>query len=408
MTDPVRMARIALGHLVEPGNRDLGVLVSEVGAVESLHRLRAGEVTEDLRGRSRHRIAGVDPELLAERALAHAERLGARIVIPEDDEWPAQLGDLVWLSRDVKDPIERDTYPPHCIWVRGPWRLADACDRAVSIVGARASTAYGDHVASDLAYGLADQGWTVVSGGAFGIDAAAHRGALAASGATIAILACGIDRPYPASNAALFDRIGEQGLLFTEWPPGADPHRHRFLIRNRVIAAAARGTVMVEASRRSGARFTLKRAHLLNRIVVAVPGPVTSLMSIGCHEEIRLGRAVLATNVAEVIEVVGRIGEDLPQPQPPAEESPRDRLCALERQILDGVRPRKVLSAEQIAAVVGVSSRDARRTLPALELAGFVTAVSAGYRLARKSDTRAGEGRQPRAGQAELREQRQP
>jgi DNA processing protein len=386
MSDRIRLARIALGHLVEPGNRDLGILVDQIGAVEGLRRLRAGEVTSDLRDRSRQRVVGVDPDLLAERALARAERLGARIIVPEDDEWPAQLGDLALLSKDVKDPIQRNTYPPHCIWLRGPWRLADASERAVSIVGSRASTSYGDHVASDLAYGLADRGWTVISGGAFGIDAAAHRGALAACGTTIAILACGIDRPYPASNATLFERIGEHGLLLTEWPPGADPHRHRFLIRNRVIAAAARGTVMVEASRRSGARFTLSRAYQLNRIAVAVPGPVTSLASTGCHEEIRLGRAILATNVAEVIDVVGRIGEDLVPPAPAVEESPRDGLSALERQILDGVRPRKILTAEDIAAVVGVSSRDARRTLPALELAGFVTAVSAGYRLARKSD----------------------
>src|SRR5262249_3667012 len=164
------------------------------------------------------------------------------------------------------------------------WSLAEACERAVAIVGSRASTSYGDHIATDLAYSLAEQGWTIVSGGAYGIDTAAHRGALAAHGCTIAVLACGIDRPYPTPNASLFDRIGENGLLFSEWPPGPDPHRHRFLIRNRVIAAAGRGTVMVEAGRRSGARFTLARAHRLNRVCVAVPGPVTSAMSVGCHD----------------------------------------------------------------------------------------------------------------------------
>ncbi len=386
-SDQVRLARIALGHLLEPGNRDLGLLVSAVGPVEALARLRSGGVTDRLRGAASARLAAFDPYRLAEKALERADRLGARIITPEDAEWPHQLADLVHISQDVADPIHRDTYPPHCIWLRGSWPLAEVCERSVAIVGARASTAYGNHVASDLGFGLADRGWTVISGGAFGVDAAAHRGALAGAACTIAVLACGIDRPYPLSHITLFDRIAEQGLLLTEWPPGADPHRRRFLIRNRVIAAAAKGTVMVEANLRSGARFTLKRARELNRIVMAVPGPVTSAMSAGCHEELRAAESILVASVAHVLDAVGRIGEDL-APLARAEETPRDRLTPLERQVLDGVRPRKLLAAEEIAAVVGVSTRDARRTLPSLEQAGFVTAQNGAYRLARKSDAK--------------------
>jgi DNA processing protein len=272
------------------------------------------------------------------------------------------------------------------VWLRGEPSLAEVCERSVSVVGARASTSYGDHVAGELAFGLAERGWTIVSGGAYGIDAAAHRGALAAGGCTVAVLACGIDRPYPAAHASLFDRIGDRGLLLSEWPPGSDPHRHRFLIRNRVIAAATLGTLVVEANVRSGARNTLARARLLGRVRMAVPGPVTSAMSVGCHEEMRQGDVIVVATVAHVLDAVGRIGADL-APVVRAEESPRDRLTALQQQVLDGVRPRKMLGAEQIAATVGVSEQDARRTLPALELAGFVTAVDGGYRLRRKSDS---------------------
>ena len=208
------------------------------------------------------------------------------------------------------DTIARDTDPPQCLWLRGPLPLDEACERSVAIVGSRASTAYGAHVAAQLAYGLVERGWTVVSGGAFGIDAAAHRAALAADGRTVAVLACGIDRAYPVTHTALFQRIGEHGLLLTEWPPGADPHRRRFLIRNRVIAALTRGTVLVEAGR-SGPVHAGGRARALNRLVMAVPGPVTSAMSVGSHEELRTGGTILVADADHVIDAVGSIGTDL-------------------------------------------------------------------------------------------------
>jgi DNA processing protein len=380
-----RLACIALGLLTEPGNRQLGQLVRQHGPAAAMKLLQRGEVDTRLRDRIAPRLAQPHPFRLAEHALRQAERLGARIVTPVDQEWPMGLDDLIRISRDSRDPIQRDTFPPLCLWVRGPHPLDQALRRSVAVVGARACTHYGEHVAAELSYGLATLGWSVVSGGALGVDAAAHRGALAADGTTVAVLACGVEQPYPASHAALFDRIAERGLLVTEWPPESDPHRRRFLIRNRVIAAITRGTVVVEAGVRSGARYTLHRARDLGRPALVVPGPITSAMSAGCHEELRIEGTLLVANVAHIVEAVGRIGDDL-APVARASESPRDRLDALQRQILDGVRPRKVLTAEQIAAAVGASVRDARRTLPALELAGFVIGEAGGYRLRQAGD----------------------
>lgn len=379
----IRLARIALGHMVEPGSKDLGDTVAEVGVVEALRRLIAGTIPGRVCAAAAARARGIDPYHLARLAELRADRLGTRILTPEDPQWPGQLADLIRISNDASsDPVQRETYPPHCVWARGPWNLAEACERSVAVVGARASTPYGNHIAGELAYSLAERGWTVVSGGAFGIDAEAHRAALAAGGTTIAVLACGIDRPYPASHTSLFERIGEEGLLLSEWPPGADPHRRRFLVRNRVIAAVTRGTVVVEANRRSGARFTLGRARLLDRQCLVVPGPVTSAMSVGCHDELRTEGTTLVTNAAQIIEAVGQIGVDLAPVPERGETSARDALTPLQAQVLDGVRPRKVRNPEEIAAAAGVSARDARRTLPTLEEQGFIVAHGSGYRLA--------------------------
>jgi DNA processing protein len=230
-----RTARVALACLAEPGSAAVYELVRAHGPVAALGRILAGEAPESLVGAARARLRDAGPEQLAGAALARSHRIGARVVVPEDDEWPAQLADLRLIARREGDRLSRDTYPPVCLWVRGDPPLAEALRRSVAVVGARAATSYGNHVATELSYGLAGRGWTVVSGGAYGIDAAAHRGALAASGVTAVVLACGVDRPYPTAHANLFDRVAEEGLLISEWPPGAEPHRHRFLIRNRVI-----------------------------------------------------------------------------------------------------------------------------------------------------------------------------
>lgn len=388
-TDPDRLAYVALAHLVEPGRRDLGILVRQEGAPSALRRLIAGQVGDKLRQVAEPRLARIAPRgevtealLHAAQATVRADRLGVELLTPLDEGWPHQLGDLVRISRDNGTAIDRDTDPPLCLWVRGAEPLADACDRSVSVIGARAATAYGEHMATELAYGLAQRGWTVVSGGAFGIDAAAHRGALAAGGVTIGILACGVDRPYPLSLSGMFERIVDAGgLLLSEWPPGSDPHRARFLVRNRVIAALTRGTVMVEAAKRSGARATLHRALRLGRPALVVPGPATSEASVGCHEELREEGTRLVASVADIVEEVGRIGLDLAA-EVRGPDRALDILTALQAQVLDGVRPRAARTAEEVAAAAGVSSRDARATLPALADLGFVVCDDGRYRLA--------------------------
>ncbi|HZN76619.1 MAG TPA: DNA-processing protein DprA [Micromonosporaceae bacterium] len=379
-----RLAYVALGCLMEPGNRALGERVTALGPVDALHSLLAGDVSAEVSGAAVARLREHDPSNVAKVAIAHARRLGARLVTPADDEWPGQLGDLVRISQPNAPRIDRDTFPPLCLWVRGTSvPLNEAMQRAVSVVGARASTPYGEHVTSDLAYGLADRGWTVVSGGAYGIDTAAHRGAMAADGLTVAVLACGVDRPYPASNTGLFERIADQGLLISEWPPGTAPHKHRFLIRNRVIAALARGTVVVEASARSGALQTLRRARALDRSATAVPGPVTSAMSVGCHMLLREEGVRLVTGWADVLEEVGSIGADL-APLPRGPENDWDSLDPTSAQVLDAVPHRGGASAEHVAAVAGVSIREALRSLGLLRLRGFVVDRDGSYCLARR------------------------
>jgi DNA processing protein len=309
--------------------------------------------------------------------------------MPEDDEWPAlPLHALtVAVSEEPDDHrFQSDRtiapVPPIALWVRGPARLDDVVDRSVAIVGSRASTAYGEHVAGELGHQLGERGWTVVSGGAYGIDAAAHRGALAAEAPTLAVLACGVDRPYPAAHGALFTRILENGLLVSEWPPGCAPLRHRFLVRNRLIAALTRGTVVVEAAARSGAQATAKRARRLGREVLVVPGPVTSAMSVGCHELLR-DRAAGATRVgsaAHVIEAVGGIGTDLADP-PERPGGARDGLSDLATRTLDACPVRTGVSPERLATIAGCDVLDVLRVLPALELAELVQWTGTGWRV---------------------------
>jgi DNA processing protein len=360
-----------------------------VGPVDALDvALDGGATSDSLSGSLKARLdrhvlpyTVASARNVAEEALTRAQRLGARVVTPDDDEWPRQVEHLALISRDDGNRLHLDTDPPLCFWVRGGPPLADALDRSAAIVGARAASSYGVHVAAEFAYGLANRDWTVVSGGAFGIDATAHRAAIAAGGLTVAVLACGIDRPYPASHMALFEQIADDGLLITEWPPGSAPHRMRFLTRNRVIAAATRGTIMVEAGIRSGARNTLSHARRLGRPAMVVPGPITSAVSVGCHAELRQPGTTLVSAFDEVIEEIGPIGA-LAVP-PAAPEGPWDGLDTVAKRLLDAVSPRKARSAEEIAAAAGLSGREARRAMPMLEQSGFVVATESGeYRLA--------------------------
>ena len=377
-----RVARIALTWLAEPGNRVVHAMVRDDGSERTLERLLSGDIPDlRLRATVAARSAVGDPRRLAIAGLRRADRLGARVVVPGDGEWPPTVDALSRLEIVGTDRVSRDTRPPLCLWVRGASSLNEAFDRSVAVVGARAATGYGLHVTAEIAFGLAEREWTVVSGGAFGIDAAAHRAALTAGGLTVAVLACGVDRPYPMGNAALFDRIAERGLLVSEWPPGSEPLRHRFLIRNRVIAAATAGTVMVEASARSGARQTMARVLALGRSAMVVPGPVTSAMSVGCHELLRTEHhARLVTGLPHVLEEVGRIGADL-APLPRGADRDHDGLDEESALVLEAVPGRGNAGPEELAARAGLDLRTVLRRLSGLEITGLVVRRDGGFAL---------------------------
>ena len=319
--DEERLARAVLSRAAEPGDRRIGRLLATMPAVEVVALLRDPASPVPHADRYAVRLATVEPEA----DLARVAEVGGRLIVPGDLEWPSQLDAL-------------GDSAPWALWVRGAADLRFTALRSAAVVGARAATAYGTHVASVLGSDLASAGWSVVSGGAFGIDAAAHTGALAAHGITVAVLACGVDVAYPPRHDALFARIAADGVLVSEVPPGAAPHRTRFLVRNRVIAALTRGTVVVEAALRSGALSTAHEALRLGRPVLGVPGPVTSAMSQGVHRLLRDG-ALVVTSAAEVAEALGELGTDL-APRPSGPVDARDGLDALTARVLDAVPAR--------------------------------------------------------------------
>jgi DNA processing protein len=267
------------------------------------------------------------------------------------------------------------------VWVRGPLRLDELCRGSVAVVGSRSATTYGASVAGQVAADLAGAGVAVVSGAAYGIDQAAHRGALAGGGPTVAVLACGADRVYPSAHRQLLEHIAETGLIVSEAPPGAAPTKLRFLSRNRLIAALTVGTVVVEAAVRSGALNTCSWAGLLNRTVMGVPGPVTSAPSEGVHELIRSGAATLVTRGADVLELVSPIGSHpltlLRGPQRPA-----DRLPEVDRQVLDSVPVVSAAPTASVARTAGLAGPTVHAALERLLRAGYVEKGRSGWRLA--------------------------
>lgn len=287
-----RMARVALSMIAEPNDPITGRVLAYHGGIETL---RLVESDDDVPGLPRADVlmwrerlgARITPDLPDQ--IAQAERLGFGILIPADKEWPAGLNDLG----------ER---VPYLLWTRGASSfLTTALSDRVTVTGSRAATSYGEHVAGELAAGMADEERIVVAGGAYGIEGAAHRAVLAAGGQTIAVLAGSVDRPYPAGHSDLLRRVGDAGLLVSEVPPGAAPTRPRFIARNRVMAALSGATVIPEASVRSGSMTTVLAARDLDRGVGAVPGPVTSAASSGTNQLIRHGQAKLVTQPSDVI-----------------------------------------------------------------------------------------------------------
>ena len=367
----MRRTRAYLSRVAEPPAPALSELISEAGPVRAARLVAAGHVSPRVYAETAAR-RGDDR---ADADLCAVAALDARLVIPEDAEWPVEAFTCFATPTAQADDRWR---APVALWVRGAGRLDELTERAVAVVGARAATGYGEHVAAEFSYELAEGGFAVISGAAFGIDGAAHRGALAAEGSTVAVQACGLDRAYPAGHQKLLDRIADSGAVVSEYPPGGWPARHRFLVRNRLIAAFAAGTVVVEAGVRSGARRTAAAATALGRVVMAVPGPVTSALSVGCHLLIREEQAVLVTRAAEVVEAVGRIGADLA----PLLGMPRRRTDGLTPELLavyEALPPRAPRHPEQLVRNSGVPLHRVRSALPLLELQGLVGCGTSGW-----------------------------
>jgi DNA processing protein len=382
-----RYARVGLSALTEPGDDVLIALLrswspADVFEVVMSNRAdpaavlvrpgEAGGVGVVAAGRAIARWRERRSEVPTPAMLAMWEHAGSRVVCPGDAEWPTQLDDLGQAK-------------PIVLWLRGPADLRFFCLRSVSVVGSRAATAYGSHVATELSAELAGLGWSVISGGAFGIDACAHRGALAVEGTTIAVLASGLRFGYPKANSDLFAAIAHCGLLVSECPPDRSPTRPGFLVRNRVIAALSRGTLIVEAALRSGALNTARHARDLNRPVMAVPGPITSEQSAGCHELIRESAAACVTGARDVLELVAALGEPEATGAAVASEPavPADGLDPVTRSVLRAVAQRTGRGPATIATIAQVDLDTALRCLGLLAAAGHVERCEQGWRIRR-------------------------
>lgn len=357
-----RFARARWSGIAEPGDADAGRLIAAIGAIRAVESLGAdaaaldglaGGAFADALDRWRPRIRQVDTAL----HLRQAHRFGACLVIPGDPEWPEGLDDL-------------GVHAPAALWVRGDTGMLGRLARSIAMVGARAATGYGEHVTIEATSGLVDRGFAIVSGAAFGVDGAAHRAALASGGATVAFLAGGVDRFYPSAHETLLTRIVERGAVVSEVPLGTAPTKWRFLQRNRLIAAASRATVVVEAGWRSGSLNTAGHAAQLGRPLGAVPGPVTSSASAGCHRLIREFDAMCVTTAQEMAELIDPT--EAPTLFTGAPSSERTR-------VLDALA-RTGRDVSRIAAISGMSLDAVRAELGMLELDGLAADGPTGWR----------------------------
>ncbi|MDQ0923048.1 DNA processing protein [Pseudarthrobacter sp. W1I19] len=392
--DSERVARAALARLMEPQDAAGLALVQICGAVDAL-RIATGQVsagtelereitsllTDSGSAASWSGMAGSlkrwqprIPDLAPERDLATMARLGGRLIIPSDELWPVQLSDL-----GIQEPL--------CLWWRGQEQPLPGAEKCIALVGSRDSTSYGASVTGDMAYSLAQRGLTIVSGGAYGIDAHAHRAALAGASAavpTIAVMAGGVDRFYPSGNEDLLRAVCNQGAVIAEVPPGSAPTRYRFLQRNRLIAAMSAVTVVVEARWRSGALNTAHHAETLGRAVGAVPGSVHSANSAGCHRLLRDGGAVCVTDAAEIAELAGPSGAALTEPRQGGAEV-QDGLTLEDLILLDALPLRSTTSVEKLCSVAGLGPESVRAGLGRLGLLGLAVSERGGWKRGKAS-----------------------
>jgi len=377
-----RRALTLLSFLADPADAALGTVLQDRPAADVLAAIhepdsRAAAVLggqlQAAGGRNRLERWRARLEMLPTAAqFGGWARAGLRLALPGDGEWPAQLDDL---------GIAR----PLVLWIRGSADLGAACANSVSVVGSRAATGYGLQVAVELSAALSERGYAVVSGGAYGIDTRAHQGALISGGCTVAVLAGGLSYGYPNGQYGLFEQIAECGALVSECPPEQPPTRPGFLIRNRLIAALSRGTVVVQAALRSGALNTARHARELCRPVMAVPGPVTAEQSAGCHELIMSYGAVCVTAARDVIEHISPLGTGGEGPRTGASRR-RDSLDPVMTAVLEAVPASGGRRPADIAIRAGIEHDAAVSCLGRLAAEGFVEVGKHGWRAIKQRE----------------------
>lgn len=327
----------------------------------------------------------LDPRPFAEQA----QRQGWRLLTPDDPEWPELLC-VPFITLQAKGLVRDDAANPRgvrampfALWVAGPGNLAELSLRSCTIVGTRAATGYGREVTERLASFLSSHAVTVISGGALGIDAVAHSRSVAAAGRTVAVLACGIDVTYPAAHRGLFEEIKQNGgLVVSEYPIGLRPARHRFLTRNRLVAALGNASLVVEAAHRSGALNTMNWAESMGKSTLAIPGPITSVSSLGCLERIRCGRATLIWRPEQVLEHVVSLSAAVEsQLELDVEGAGGELLSLTQTMVYDAVpmSHHQPSTLAQIASDAGLSERVARSALAALCRTELIVEVGGGW-----------------------------
>lgn len=351
--DTPEQAWVYINRVVEPPSRTLGKLLAEHSVEKVAHGIYH---QESWIGNLLSESAARRDWLRQKEDLETIERVGARLITPDNAEWP-DFNSAFRFYGNLEAPtnFDREAIPPSCLWVRGR-PLKETVAQSVAVVGTRAITPYGTQATRKVVADLAKHQWTIVSGGALGVDTVAHSAALEMQTPTVAVAACGIDYDYPARNAPLFHRIAQTGSIVSEFAPGTTPQRHRFLSRNRLVAAMTAGTVVVEAAYRSGALNTLNWAEALGKVTMAVPGPITTTGSLGCHQRIQEGRAQLVASGEEIRELIGRIGDADAGAQYELEfaANPVQSLSRNELKVYDAVPLHEGHTAEDIARDAGM------------------------------------------------------